>query len=94
MLSSGPQLDDGYNARIANWSIRHDLTPDEILRLKAVLTDYPPDTTASELLEELRCILAARKLATMPELTTADVDRARFAFESGLVPFVRQDVDD
>jgi hypothetical protein len=39
------------------------------------------------------CLLAARRLAAMPELTREIVDRARAAFENGLTPYVVQDVD-
>lgn len=57
------------------------------------LADYHPKDVEVELAEELRCIVAARKLAMMPKLTAADADKARLAFESGLLPFVRQVVD-
>ena len=70
----------------------HDLKPDEIVRLLQVLWDYEPAEQKQELEEELRCILAARELADRPNLTNEVVDRARIAFESGRVPFVRQDM--
>lgn len=68
------------------------LDAEEIDRLKAVMIDYPLVDIANELSEEFRCIIAARKLAAIPKLTTETVDRARLAFESGRIPFVRQDV--
>ncbi len=83
----------GHIQRIGLWGGRHDLTEDETERLKTVLTDYPEPSISIELEEELRCILADRKLARMPKLTAADADKARHAFESGLLPFVRQVVD-
>jgi putative addiction module component (TIGR02574 family) len=71
----------------------NDLNSDEIVRLLQVLWDYEPAVQKQELEEELRCILAARELATKPKLTTETVDRAREAFSSGRVPFVQQDMD-
>ena len=79
--------------RIGHWVSVYALEEAEEKQLRAVLTDYPVGDIAKELTEELRCILASRKLATMPELTAETVDGARLAFESGRIPFVRQDVD-
>lgn len=79
--------------RIGEWADRHKLNEEEMGRLQAVLTDYPAEDIAEELATELRCIIAERRLAVMPELTTETVDRARDAFESGRIPFVRQAVD-
>ena len=79
--------------RIADWTALHLLTAEEVARLESVLVDYPPDEVAGELDEELRCIFGARKLATMPELSRADIARARDAFRSGRTPFKPQDVD-
>lgn len=93
MISEPLKLDTKYGEQISHWSSIYNLTPVEIERLKAVLVDYPPDSFATEMEEELRCIMAARKLAVVPALTQAEVDRARKAFESGSMPFVRQDVD-
>ena len=93
MISEPLKLDTKYGEQISHWSSIYDLTAVEIERLKAVLVDYPLDSIASEMDEELRCILAARKLSELPELTHDEVDRARKAFESGLIPFVPQDVD-
>jgi hypothetical protein len=80
-------------ARIANWAITHELDSAEIDRLKSVLGDYPAELVDRELKEELRCILGARQLAGMPELTADEVSRARTAFETGRTSFVVEDVD-
>jgi len=93
MVPTTPLAVDGHATQIAQWSASHNLTEAEVARLNTVLVDYAPDEVAAELGEELRCILAARKLATMPELTAAEIERARTAFESGQTPFVPQDVD-
>ncbi len=79
--------------RIADWTALHVLTAEEVARLESVLVDYPPDDVAAELDEELRCIFGARKLAERPELSRADIARARDAFRSGRTPFTPQDVD-
>jgi putative addiction module component (TIGR02574 family) len=78
---------------LARMILTHNLNPDEIVRLLQVLWDYEPAVQKQELQEELRCILAARELATKPKLTNETVDKAREAFASGRVPFVQQDMD-
>jgi hypothetical protein len=94
MLCISPTSEEGRHiSQIARWTETYKLTLDEVYRLKAVLVDYPPAECDGELVEELRCIMAARKLSTMPELTAEEVDRAKFAFETGLMPFIRQQVD-
>lgn len=89
----GSPVVPGHRQTIAVWNQIHRFSPEETARLESVLKDYPPADVARELDEELRCVLAARKLAEMPPLTKEIVDRARAAFESGRVPFVPQDVD-
>jgi hypothetical protein len=84
---------DANAAQITLWSTTYKLTTDEIARLNSVLVAYAPDEVAAELNEELRCIIAARKLAIMPDLTAIEIERARAAFESGQTPFVPQDAD-
>ena len=79
--------------RIADWTTLHILTAEEVARLESVLVDYPPDEVAAELDEELRCIFGARRLAERPELSRADIARAREAFRSGRTPFTPQNVD-
>ncbi|MBN9121621.1 MAG: hypothetical protein J0I06_21155 [Planctomycetes bacterium] len=81
------------SAELTRLICTHDLNSDEIVRLVRVLWDYPPAEQKQELHEELRCILAARELATKPPLTNEAVDKAREAFASGRVPFVQQDMD-
>ena len=80
-------------SRIADWTSIHKLTADEEARLEAVLVDYPPDEVAAELEEELRCVFGARKLATMPHMSTEDFLAAARAFDTGRTPFKAQDVD-
>jgi hypothetical protein len=80
------QVEAGELARLIR---ANDLTPDEIVRLVQVLWDSEPAEQKRELHEELRCILAARDLATKPPLTNEVVDKARAAFASGRVPFVQ-----
>jgi len=84
---------NSHKVTIAKWCLSHSLTSDELDRLNSVPVDYPPDEIETEMLEELRCILADRKLATMPELTKNQIELAKFAFDTGLIPVVRQDVD-
>lgn len=91
--SIDPPRTPSYVQRIGNYTAMYSLTAGETDQLRSVLTDYPAEDVERELAEELRCIMAARRLATMPEMTNETVDRARRAFESGAVPFVRQDVD-
>lgn len=71
----------------------YDLTAEESQRLRSVFIDYCPADVDNELREELRCIMAARKLAATPQLTAEDMRAAREAFASGRVAFVVQDVD-
>lgn len=85
--------EESVHARIARWAVAYKLTAAEIDRLNTVREDYPAVEVDAELLEELRCVLAARELAATPELTPDQVTRARAAFESGRTPFVAQDVD-
>lgn len=82
-----------YASQIGCLAARYNLTPREVIRLRVVLADYDPVDHAAELAEEVRCIMAARKLAAMPELTAEAVDRAREAVEAGRTSFVPQDVD-
>ena len=79
--------------RIADWTAIHSLTADEVARLESVLSDYLTAEIDAELEEELRCVLAARRLATRPKMTTEEFLAAGRAFESGLTPFTVQDVD-
>lgn len=82
-----------YVQRIGNYAAMYNLTVEETERLRSVLNDYPPADVENELGQELRCIMAARKLAATPQLTSNDMQSARAAFASGRVPFVAQDVD-
>lgn len=82
-----------FAQRVGHYAVMYALTADETNRLKAVVTDYPLCDVASELKEELRCIMAARKLAATPQLTADKMQRARAAFEGRRVSFVVQDVD-
>ena len=95
VIAAEPPLHGGgaSTTRIADWTALHALTADEVARLESVLSDYPTAEIDAELDEELRCIFNARKLATMPELSRADIARARDAFRSGRTPFTPQDVD-
>ncbi len=93
LIANEPTAGFAYQNRIADWTSIHKLTADEVARLESVLVDYSPDEVAAELDEELRCVFGARKLATMPELTTEDYLAAAQAFESGRTPFKAQDVD-
>ena len=63
----------------------HSLTPHEIERLNWVLSTFAVEEHDSEIAAELKDILAARKLATMPKLTSAEIKRAKAkAIEMGL----------
>ena len=87
----GLRLKAGRSAA-SSWSTTYNLAAAEV-DLKAVLTDYAPADHEFALVEELRSIVAARTLAAQPILTVAEIDRARKAFESGLVPLVLQHAD-
>ncbi|MCI0702408.1 MAG: hypothetical protein L0241_15100 [Planctomycetia bacterium] len=89
----GSSENDNPLELIVGWVHIHGLDISERVRLLQVLWDYEPAVQKQELQEELRCILAARELATKPPLTNEMVDKAREAFASGRVPFVPQDMD-
>lgn len=66
----------------------HSLSTNEIERLDWVLSTFEVDEHDSEIAAELKDILAARKLATMPRLTSAQIQRAKAkAIEMGLTDF-------
>ena len=94
-VAAGPasQGDGISTTKIADWTSEYGLTADEVARLESVLSDYPADEVASELEEELRCVFGARKLATMPEMSTEDFLAVGRRFKAGLTPFTPQDVD-
>jgi hypothetical protein len=93
LVVSKPSTGDRHITRIAQWARAYSLTATEVARLKQVLADYSPDEQEAELAEELRCVIAARKLAVRQPLTNTQIDRARVAFESGRTAFVPQSVE-
>ena len=84
---------NSHMQRIGEWAALYDLNEEETDQLRLVLTDYPPQDVSAELAEELRCIIAARKLAMIPELDAADLERIQEAFDSGRIHYAPQDVD-
>ena len=61
------------------------LTTQEIERLNWALSTFDGEAHDKEVVAELKNILAARKLASMPKLTTAEIKRAKAsAIEKGL----------
>ena len=71
--------------RVAQLIKDHSLSKNEVERLDWVLTAFAVDEHDREIAAELKNILAARKLASMPKLTTAEIKRAKAnAIEKGL----------
>lgn len=74
--------------RIAKIIEEHSLSTNEIERLDWVLSTFEVDEHDAEIAAELKDILAARKLASMPKLTSATIERAKAkAIEMGLTDF-------
>jgi len=63
----------------------HSLSKNEVERLDWVVSAFDVEEHDKEIAAELKNILAARKLALMPKLTTAEIKRAKAnAIEKGL----------
>jgi hypothetical protein len=74
--------------RIAQIIEEYSLSTNEIERLDWVLSTFEVNEHDSEIAAELKDILAARKLASMPKLTSAEIKRAKAkAIEMGLTDF-------